>query len=576
MYKVIVGTIVVVLAGTCWVLAQNAASKPWTSPYGGQPVAAPTALLPEEKAELLTVAPGEPLVAPTTELKAPPLPTTPPELIAPVPVRPSVPTTPEVPIIELPPPKPANVQPPLMSVPEVPIFPAPELRPPAVPATRAAIPGLPPLPPIPGSAPSPTMTPGIDPRTRYEGIVVPQPANPLAVPSGPTWNGAQNAQNTLPTPEGTQPPTQVDPPNYWRDRQRFFDRGSERQITDQPLGPRIWGGAELLFWIPRPPTMPTLVQAVFGAQSATGTFTQTQVETLFPYTDFDPGALPGVRGNIGFWLNSIQTIGFETSYMWFGEATLRDRFQSSYNVILGRPYVDSSTGASTLYQVSSPGSVDGVIGVNSGFQMQGGDANFLFNSPRFGPCFNLLAGLRYLDFSETLRVFEVSQSATSTLSSFDQFSTRNQFWGGQVGLKWGYRGERLTANVTGKIGFGAMIEHATIEGGTTITTASGSTSAVGGVLALPTNIGNYTRTKTAFVPEASINLGYRFFPWATVNLGYNFLYSTEAVRPGGQIDTVVNAANIPFSGGTTGRPAFNFKSEDFWIQGISFGLTLQY
>ena len=143
-------------------------------------------------------------------------------------------------------------------------------------------------------------------------------------------------------------------------------------------------------------------------------------------------------------------------------------------------------------------------------------------------------------------------------------------------MKWGYEGRRLVANVTGKVAVGAMYERVRIDGNTSVTNAFGTTSDTGGVLALSSNIGSYNRTRTAVVPEAIVNLGYKFAPWGTLTVGYNFLYVTEVVRPGGQMDNVVNTSNLPFAGGSSGRPSFLFNGEDFWAQGISFGLMLQY
>ena len=567
MHKVIFSSIVVVLAGTCWVLAQNASSKPWVSPYGAQrPAAPPPAMLPEEKAELLTVAPGEPLVAPTTELQVLPLPQSSDLPVIPIPLRPSVLPAPRNVVADTPR-LPSDSLPIPMPSPNVPL-PSPELKPPALAATKPALPGLPPLPPIPGVATSAPMMMGNG--SRYDGIVIPQPANPLNPPAGTVWSGAQ-PHALLPPPQGMEPTvtTQVDPPNYWRDRQRLIDR------DERVLGPRVWGGADYLFWFTRPQASPPLIQAVSGVSAGATTFNASQAVTLFPYSDIDYGIVSGVRGTFGFWFNSIQTIGLEGTYMWFGEASLRDGFLSDASFVLGRPFIDATTGGNSLYQVSSPGTVDGLIAVRSTFHLEGGEANFLYALP-LGIQLNLLAGFRYLDMNEHLRIAEISVASDSTLSSFDSFRTRNQFWGGQLGLRWNYLGRRLSANVTGKIAYGAMIERATIDGGTTLTTSAGTTTATGGVLALASNIGTYNRTRTAFVPEAVVNLGYRLTSWATVSVGYNFLYSTEVVRPGSQIDTTVNTANLPGGTGSGGRPSFLFKGEDFWVQGVNFGLTLQY
>ncbi len=561
LHKVIFGSIVVLLAGSCWVLAQNESAKQSVSPDRAQP----PAVLPGEKPEKIAVAPDDLPVAPPIDLKPPPLPlpTDLPEI--PAPPQPEIAPVSNIPAVDTPPP----ITAPVTTLPSVP---GPESKPSVITNTKPSLPGLPPLPPVPGVGTSPYLI--NDPRSRYEGVVVPERATPLP---GTAPTGAQPAPGVAPPPDGSSvPPTQVDPPNYWESRQRVFDGLGEGEYPGRCLGPRIWGSADYLLWFVQPQSSPALIQAASGTQSGATTFNQSQSATLFPINNkIDYGIFSGIRGTIGFWLNQIQTIGFEATYMWLGQAETRDGFLSSSNMILGRPFVNASTGTNSLYQVSLPGNVDGLIAARSTFHLEGGEANFLFNSQQFGTRFNLLAGFRYLNMDETLRIVEVSEASNFTLDSFDKFSTRNQFWGGQVGLRWGYVGQRLIANVTGKIGFGAMDERVSINGGTTFTNSGGTASLVGGVLAQSTNIGTYSRTRTAFVPEAVVNLGYRVTPWATVTVGYNFLYATEVVRPGNQIDTVVNPSNI-LSSGTSGRPSFLFKGEDFWVQGINFGLTLQY
>jgi Putative beta barrel porin-7 (BBP7) len=546
MHKVIVASIVAGLAGTCFVLAQNASSKQFQSPYRQAP-----GMLPHEKAEALTLAPTTPLDLPANL----------------IPPRPDFFPSVGIPPLDPPPGETVVPQSPIAK-PDVLQLPASELKPTNV-STKSALPGMPTLPPVPGVS-SPPLG---DLRARYDGVIIPQP---LRQPGEPAWN-ANQPMESAPLPKGDpRAPMHVDPPNYWRERQRLADHWAEPEFPERIMGPRIWGSADYLLWFARPQSSPALIQAVTGTSGSATTFNPAQVVTLFPYNDIDPGISSGVRGTIGFWLNPMQTIGFEATYMWFSQNCLCDGYQSTNNAILGRPFIEASTGRDTLYQVSAPGVVDGLIAVNSTFQLQGGEANFVFNSQHFGPQFNLLAGIRYLDISENLLVSQNSTGSNFSIDSYDQFYTRNQFWGGQVGLRWTYEGCRLFANVAGKIGFGAMNERVRIDGNTFVSNAGGTTQAMGGVLALSSNIGTYNRTTTAFVPEAVVNLGYKFAPWGTVTVGYNFLYATEVVRPGSQIDYVVNTSNLPFAGGISGQPSFQFKGDSFWVQGISFGLMLRY
>ena len=63
-------------------------------------------------------------------------------------------------------------------------------------------------------------------------------------------------------------------------------------------------------------------------------------------------------------------------------------------------------------------------------------------------------------------------------------------------------------------------------------------------------------------------------------MGYNFLYLSSVLRPAGTIDPVIDAARIPnfplpnspaILPGTP-RPEPQFRTTDFWAQGINFGI----
>jgi len=66
-----------------------------------------------------------------------------------------------------------------------------------------------------------------------------------------------------------------------------------------------------------------------------------------------------------------------------------------------------------------------------------------------------------------------------------------------------------------------------------------------------------------------------------LSVGYNFLCWSSVVRPGDQIDRVIDVSQIPNSGlnaTPTGllRPAPLVRATDFWAQGITFGVEFRY
>jgi hypothetical protein len=70
-------------------------------------------------------------------------------------------------------------------------------------------------------------------------------------------------------------------------------------------------------------------------------------------------------------------------------------------------------------------------------------------------------------------------------------------------------------------------------------------------------------------------------PQVRISVGYEFLYWSSVARPGNDIDSNINAAQVPrdprFGNGLGDpRPAFQFHQSDFWAQGVNFGVLVQY
>ena len=76
------------------------------------------------------------------------------------------------------------------------------------------------------------------------------------------------------------------------------------------------------------------------------------------------------------------------------------------------------------------------------------------------------------------------------------------------------------------------------------------------------------------MPEVDFTVGYQVNERLRLTAGYTFLYWSSVVRPGDQIDTVVNpltAINDPANDPNSTRPRFTFVEDDYWAQGFSFG-----
>src|SRR4029450_13690718 len=66
----------------------------------------------------------------------------------------------------------------------------------------------------------------------------------------------------------------------------------------------------------------------------------------------------------------------------------------------------------------------------------------------------------------------------------------------------------------------------------------------GGLLAVGPNLGSFSRNEFSVAPEATVNVGYAVTPNVRVHVGYNFLFWSNVLRPGEQIDRVGDLAHV--------------------------------
>jgi hypothetical protein len=109
---------------------------------------------------------------------------------------------------------------------------------------------------------------------------------------------------------------------------------------------------------------------------------------------------------------------------------------------------------------------------------------------------------------------------------------------------------------------------------TFVDNAGGVITVPGGILAAPDdgNIGTYQRNAIAWVPEVNANLIYHINPCWQVMAGYSFVYWSNVVLAGNQIEQFqgMPRASVPHVPGAP--PHFQFTRSDFWAQGLSTGI----
>jgi hypothetical protein len=360
----------------------------------------------------------------------------------------------------------------------------------------------------------------------------------------------------------------------------------------------FWGRAEYLYWFVQGEQTPALVTTspLGTPQAAAGVLPGASV--LFGGSPINNQGRSGGRLTLGYWFDPNETVGVENTSLFLQQAHTSFSAAGAGNPILARPFANAATGVNDADLISFPGLVSGSIGVAATTKVLGTEVNFrrmiAVNRNRR---MDMLLGYRFLRFDEGL---EVATNSTSTavggpvpvgtmFNIHDTFGTRNQFNGGNFGLRteW-FHNDRWSFDVVGKAALGGMQETVAIQGNT-VTTVPGfpAVNSVGGILTQPRNltagvgpggnIGTYTRTRLAAIPEVDANLHFQLTPIWRLNVGYSLLYLTNVARPGNQIDPILDPNRFPpATTPVSPHPVFTYSERSVWMQGINLGLEARF
>jgi hypothetical protein len=215
-----------------------------------------------------------------------------------------------------------------------------------------------------------------------------------------------------------------------------------------------------------------------------------------------------------------------------------------------------------------------------------------------------LFGFRYVDLDEKVQITERSQAINgstinfgvpfpdpNSISVIDRFRGRNQFYGGQLGLRAAATWRSLFFAAQGKLALGATHEVVDISGISTLNMPNATVNGVSapippttiavGRFAAPSNIGTFISDRFAIVPEFEGRVGVCVSQGVIVFAGYNFLYINHVARPGDQIDRSLDLTQIPtafeYNPNVPGtRPRVPMTQSYFWAQGLDFGIEIAY
>jgi hypothetical protein len=381
-------------------------------------------------------------------------------------------------------------------------------------------------------------------------------------------------------------------------------KGAFEEPERGPAGPNCWASGEYLYWWFHR-SLPPLV-TTSSVSTNPGILGQPGTLVLFG-NDTDNDQHAGGRFSIGGWLGG-SPIGVEATFTFLADHSdaFSESSDSGGNPILGRPVYNVVANHESALSISAPSEFAGSVNASSQSSFWSAEANGIIELG----CFSffkhpdLVVGVRYLDLEETLGISQQSTDLAGGLIGFqgtffgpgatatvtDRFATRDQFLGGQVGLRGGIQiMQYFYADFMGNLGLGVTHQTVDITGETNLTGTTRTsppivvnTTVPGGLLALPSNIGHSHHDEFSIVPEVGITLGWHIFKWWDAYVGYSFIYWDNVVRPGNEIDRAVNPSQLPTSvssGGLTTapvRPVFSFNQTEFWAQGISVGMAFRF
>jgi hypothetical protein len=367
----------------------------------------------------------------------------------------------------------------------------------------------------------------------------------------------------------------------------------------EPCGPpgRFWVRGEYLLWWLRGASTPVLVTTgPADAAPLPGAIGTPGTVVLFGGGRDDDNPNSGFRITAGMWLDDCQTHGIEASYFQLFPRSNDFNGNGDRFPVLARPFTDVTTGEPlpNVEFPAAPGLASGSISIDQDTQLLGAELNYLCNLCCTCDCLgyrrvDAFAGFRYVELRDRLDIVEdvlvdpsVPDIGGQRIIVQDSFHSRNQFYGGQIGIRGERMRDRFFVNGTAKIALGSTHQTVDINGNTRFISPTGAQRVEqGGLLALSSNIGHYDRDRFSVIPELGVNVGVQATDNLRVFVGYNFLYWTNVVRAGEQIDTFLNRNLIPTSAafgapGGPARPAFNWRESDFWAHGINLGVELRY
>jgi hypothetical protein len=299
----------------------------------------------------------------------------------------------------------------------------------------------------------------------------------------------------------------------------------------------------------------------------------------------------GFRLNAGMWIGAMHRVGFEGEFLFLGRSRTREVVGPDNSQFIGRPYFETvrqnANGTFTPVApfpaaqfLSLPGFVAGRLTAEITNEFSGAGA-YVVTPLGCDPCSTdrLYLGYRYLNLTDTVFVRAEAQTVGGAFFQVDdRFHVENHFNGVPIGVTCSRTCGQCFWEVRASVALGVTRSIIDVDGGTIIAAGNAAQGFTGGLLALPSNIGQFTRDEFAVVPEVGLKAGVQVNSTVRLWAGYNFLYWSSVVRGGRLIDTRVNGSQLPNNGPVTGPlfPRLETRIDDFITHGAMIGLQIQF
>lgn len=352
-------------------------------------------------------------------------------------------------------------------------------------------------------------------------------------------------------------------------------------------GPVVYGRVEYLLWSTRGMDTPALVTTSFPGtlQEQAGVLDQPATTVLFGGSRLNDDVRNGGRFTIGLWADSSKWAGIEFTYLALEEENEFHEASNFDETIVARPFFNLTLNEEDSRLIAFPSLVSGNTTVSAASEFQTFD--LVRRKPSVRNCgteIDHFIGYRYAELKDNLRIAESTISLADPTTDtafqlFDQFKTKSEFFGGVIGMRVRkQRSPNWSMEFMSKFALGNTRSRLGIEGATTTTTPNGAQSTrSGGVLTQDSNIGSYEDDEFSTFSELGISLHHRTQCGLICTVGYSFIYWSDVLRAGSQIDTTLNPTQIPPSQLVgEARPQVNLDYDSFYAQGLRLGFEFAY